>query len=104
MSIAGRCIALSTSSGIVVGPGMARNSRPARTVIAVLPYVMKTVWRVIKPTLLRAQKAQEKHAKRGMIMRGARSSGHGLSSRLAASGSFGFLHRAEPAGALADLH
>src|SRR5262245_28684938 len=33
MSSAGRCIACSTSSGMVVGPGMARNSRPARTVI-----------------------------------------------------------------------
>jgi len=30
----------------VVGPGMARNSRPARTVIAVGPCVVKTVWRV----------------------------------------------------------
>lgn len=29
------------------GPGMARNSRPARTVIFVCPYVVKTVWRVI---------------------------------------------------------
>src|SRR3954447_12323764 len=37
MSIAGRCIARSTSSGIVVGPGMARNSRPARTVIVGFP-------------------------------------------------------------------
>src|SRR6202171_181901 len=33
MSSAGRCIARSTSSGMVVGPGIARNSRPARTVI-----------------------------------------------------------------------
>ena len=31
--MAGRCIARSTSSGITVGPGIARNSRPARTVI-----------------------------------------------------------------------
>src|ERR1700712_3603871 len=30
---AGRCIARSTSSGMVVGPGIARNSRPARTTI-----------------------------------------------------------------------
>src|SRR5215212_367886 len=35
MSSAGRCIARSTSSGMVVGPGIARNSRPARTVIVV---------------------------------------------------------------------
>src|SRR5262245_18676503 len=33
MSTAGRCIARSTSSGTVVGPGIARNSRPARTLI-----------------------------------------------------------------------
>src|SRR5260370_42445385 len=33
MSSAGRCIARSTSSGMVVGPGIARNSRPARTTI-----------------------------------------------------------------------
>src|SRR5579872_718136 len=31
MSSAGRCIARKTSSGMVVGPGSARNSRPART-------------------------------------------------------------------------
>src|SRR4051812_5614268 len=34
MSSAGRCIARSTSSGMVVGPGIARNSRPARTTIS----------------------------------------------------------------------
>src|SRR5450756_346324 len=38
MSSAGRCIARSTSSGMVVGPGIARNSRPARTAIVVIPY------------------------------------------------------------------
>src|SRR5476649_1520916 len=37
MSIAGRCIARSTSSGTVVGPGIARNSRPARTLIGPCP-------------------------------------------------------------------
>jgi hypothetical protein len=36
MSTAGRCIARSTSSGIVVGPGTARNSRPARTTMHML--------------------------------------------------------------------
>src|SRR3954449_5522592 len=40
MSSAGRCIARSTSSGIVVGPGIARNSRPARTTIVLVPYRM----------------------------------------------------------------
>src|ERR1700722_432243 len=34
ISTAGRCIAWSTSSGILVGPGTARNSRPARTVMS----------------------------------------------------------------------
>src|SRR5262245_33833462 len=42
MSSAGRCMACSTSSGIVVGPGMARNCRPARTVIVNFPAWM---WR-----------------------------------------------------------
>src|SRR3954453_14044036 len=37
MSTAGRCTARSTSSGTVVGPGMARNSRPARTLIRTFP-------------------------------------------------------------------
>src|SRR5271170_1106104 len=37
MSIAGRCMARSTSSGTVVGPGIARNSRPARTTMSVRP-------------------------------------------------------------------
>src|SRR4051794_29289693 len=37
MSSAGRCIACSTSSGMLVGPGIARNSRPARTTIAGFP-------------------------------------------------------------------
>src|SRR6185436_99275 len=34
MSMAGRCMAASTASGMFVGPGMARNSRPLATVIA----------------------------------------------------------------------
>jgi hypothetical protein len=37
MSMAARCIARSTSSGIVVGPGTAMISRPARTTIALVP-------------------------------------------------------------------
>src|SRR5258706_6053446 len=36
MSIAGRCIAASTASGMLVGPGMQRNSRPLATVMLVL--------------------------------------------------------------------
>src|SRR5262245_53343065 len=33
MSMAGRCIAASTASGMFVGPGMLRNSRPLETVM-----------------------------------------------------------------------
>src|SRR5215831_614121 len=44
MSSAGRCIARSTSSGMVVGPGMARNSRPARTVMRGFPYSWSRPW------------------------------------------------------------
>src|SRR5438094_7008128 len=36
MSIAGRCMAASTASGMLVGPGMQRNSRPLATVMLVL--------------------------------------------------------------------
>src|ERR1044071_655121 len=36
MSTAGRCIACSTSSGILVGPGIASNCRPARTAMSYL--------------------------------------------------------------------
>src|SRR5262245_36952424 len=35
MSMAGRCMAASTASGMVVGPGMERNSRPLATVMLV---------------------------------------------------------------------
>src|SRR5215469_6372867 len=44
MSSAGRCIACSTASGIVVGPGMARNSRPARTVMLDCPCCYGWPW------------------------------------------------------------
>src|SRR5690606_10463307 len=37
MSTAGRCMAPSTSSGTVVGPGMLRNSRPAATLMSDAP-------------------------------------------------------------------
>src|SRR5438105_3325562 len=35
MSMAGRCIAASTASGMFVGPGMLRNSRPLETVMVI---------------------------------------------------------------------
>src|SRR5262249_23248670 len=41
---AGRCIAWSTSSGMLVGPGRARISRPARTVIVVIPCAFQAPW------------------------------------------------------------
>src|SRR6185437_4419833 len=44
MSSAGRCIACSTSSGILVGPGRARISRPARTVIVAFPCFSLRSW------------------------------------------------------------
>src|SRR5262249_29813365 len=43
MSTAGRCIARNTSSGIVVGPGIARNSRPARTAMNFSPSLSVTL-------------------------------------------------------------
>src|SRR4051812_4114087 len=52
MSTAGRCIARSTSSGTVVGPGIARNSRPARTLISVFPFAKRahpTRWSRVPP-------------------------------------------------------
>src|SRR6185437_841837 len=49
MSSAGRCIACSTSSGMLVGPGRARISRPARTVIVVFPSSICRLWMQIVP-------------------------------------------------------
>src|SRR5579863_296802 len=91
MSSAGRCIACSTSSGIVVGPGIARNSRPARTTMVAVPcwWTAMLAWPGAK-------------SKRIGGMRGI---GRGrLSSGLAAAGGFGLVDRTEPARALADLH
>src|ERR1700676_960940 len=72
MSSAGRCIARSTSSGMVVGPGIARNSRPARSVIFLIPcwcalgrdaakwqeIQAGTPWYRIKPVLARSESDQ----------------------------------------------
>src|SRR4051812_38531384 len=95
MSIAGRCIACSTASGIVVGPGMARNSRPARTVIFICPYVVKTVGASSNHAFTRRRHPRKA---RKTQVRGL------LSLRLAAAGGLRLLDRAEPARALADLH
>src|SRR3954463_9761400 len=64
MSIAGRCIARSTSSGILVGPGMARNSRPARTVIAVGPCCLRTGWWVADSHFYAALRCKKRPEKR----------------------------------------
>src|SRR6187431_344633 len=45
MSTAGRCMAASTASGMTVGPGMARNSRPAATDIGGPVAVRGPMWR-----------------------------------------------------------
>src|SRR6516162_9404201 len=52
--------------------------------------------------LLRAAAAQEKHVKRTASCLEVRAKR--LAPRFAAAGGLGLLHRAEPAGALADLH
>src|ERR1700758_2423757 len=92
MSSAGRCIACSTESGIVVGPGMARNSRPARTVIAVLPCA------VIRRNLHTARERAR------CFYAGKPCKKRCLPSGLPAAGGFGLLDRAEPARALGYLH
>src|ERR1700761_5099224 len=103
MSSAGRCIARSTSSGIVVGPGIARNSRPARTVIFYCP-----CWRIqpksctarrLLPGRDRQEKVQEKGQEKGQE-RGEKARKQLLSFGFTASGRFGVLDRAEPARAL----
>src|ERR1700738_1720410 len=88
MSSAGRCIARSTSSGMVVGPGIARNSRPARTTIV--------LFLVDGPG-------------EGMQGNAGKFKPEGDAAKLlppgfAAARGFGVLDRAEPARALADVH
>src|ERR1700722_13338167 len=106
MSSAGRCIARSTSSGIVVGPGIARNSRPARTVIFCCP-----CWRIqpksctarrLLPGRDRQEKVQEKGEEKGRKgqERDEKAREQPLSFGFTASGGFGVLDRAEPARAL----
>src|SRR4051812_3381688 len=133
MSSAGRCIARSTSSGMVVGPGIARNSRPARTTIVLflvdcpgkgMPGNAGEFKREGEDNRLKrrtqtfsilrdaAQSAapqdevQDPHGEeRGNAAR-LEPSGHRtlLPPRFAAAGVLGVLHRAEPARALADMH
>src|SRR3977135_2832813 len=119
MSSSGRCIARSTSSGIVVGPGIARNSRPARTVIVLVPLAMlgegmqgndgifkpehydnklKPAWRANRSRecapddRLRWLLAMTSHMARL------------LSFGFAAARGLGLIDRTEPARALDDLH
>src|SRR5689334_15561722 len=57
MSMAGRCIAASTSSGTLVGPGMLRNSRPLLTLMSGLP-LWCVGWRRTAVEPLISRKAQ----------------------------------------------
>src|SRR5471032_3378193 len=70
MSIAGRCIARSTSSGTVVGPGIARNSRPARTLICHCPPLLPVTLYHGKRT--RARDAPYQQALARVLARGQR--------------------------------
>src|ERR1700704_4011609 len=119
MSSAGRCIARSTSSGIVVGPGMARNSRPARTVIVLVPLVclgegmqgndgvfkpehhdnkLKPAWRAN-----RSRECAPDDRLRWLLAMTAHMA-RLLSFGFAAARGLGLIDRTEPAGALDDLH
>src|SRR6476619_1243247 len=80
---------------MLVGPGIARNSRPARTVIVDFSLELSKAMLLgqeravaISKSVLRGRARQEKH----------------LSPGFATAGLFGLLDRAEPASALADLH
>src|SRR5690349_20825658 len=68
MSTAGRCIARKTSSGTVVGPGIARNSRPARTDIGSFPSMAArhagTLRREVKPKRSETIDMQSSHVDR----------------------------------------
>src|ERR1700724_1024824 len=136
MSNAGRCIARSTSSGMVVGPGIARNSRPARSVIFLIPWLVcsgkgcsEMAGNSSRNTMVSDQTRPCEERKRPSnpafprgpgVPAGARHRPRiratrwaiacsqierkRLSPGLAAARGFGFLDRAEPARALADLH
>src|ERR1700744_5245270 len=112
MSSAGRCIARSTSSGILVGPGSARNSRPARTTIFVIPLKdfsaskgcrgmagNSSQGRMILECGCHAQGCFCERIHDGAPKRSA-----SLPSGLAAAGGFGLFDRAEPARALGYPH
>src|SRR6185437_1563708 len=64
MSSAGRCIACSTSSGILVGPGRARISRPARTVIVAFPCFSLRSWMQFIPPNIKLAAGLFSHRRR----------------------------------------
>src|SRR3954451_8070164 len=106
MSSAGRCIACSTASGTLVGPGIARNSRPARTTIVVF---LIFVARLSEAKSGRCHAARKNPgvaalARATGFLRGREQRGKPLSSGLAAAGRLGIVDRAEPARALGDVH
>src|ERR1700694_1146683 len=103
MSSAGRCIARSTSSGMVVGPGIARNSRPERTTIVFIPF-----WVCLREGMQGNNgKFKLKHDDNRPKPSNTIPLWHRekrLSPGLAAARGLGLVDRAEPARALADLH
>src|SRR4051812_23459319 len=108
MSSAGRCIACSTASGILVGPGIARNSRPARTTM-LLPFVARMSEATSGESHIIARKTPGSLRSPGLrrrsgLLRGRKQTGKPLSPGLAATGGFGVIDGAEPARALGDIH
>src|SRR5947209_2541395 len=105
MSSAGRCIACSTASGILVGPGIARNSRPARTTMLSLPFVARMSEATSgNPISTHANPGRAALARVTRFLRGWWSREKPLSSGLPAARRFGVIDRAEPARALGDIH
>src|SRR6202171_3816049 len=98
MSSAGRCIARSTSSGMVVGPGIARNSRPARTTIVILPCCCDG------PCWHGRVRNQSASGRKRRFLRGGDRQEKLLTPGLAAPRGFGVIDRTEPARALGDVH
>src|SRR4051812_47815846 len=109
MSSAGRCIACSTASGMLVGPGIARNSRPARTTMVAFLILVARMSEAISGNPYQGAKTPGSLRSPGLrrgsgLLRGREQTGKRLSSGLAAAGGFGVIDRAEPARALGDVH
>src|SRR4051794_28821527 len=106
MSSAGRCIACSTASGILVGPGIARNSRPARTTMLLLPFVAR--WATRHPeshiNAPPGRGARPGYGVEAVLYAGGDQEKSRLSPGLAAAGGFGVIDRTEPPRALGHVH